>query len=369
MNTRVGLGGQRPQQRELLLRTARRASRGPRRGGPARRRRGRRPAGGRRTGGGSRGAGAPRPAAQLGVAERLGHVVVAAAVEPPQAVELAAAAGEDQHRDPRVDPAGDAVRLADGAQEVEARAVGQADVEHDEVGVLRLEQAAGVPGAVGDEQLEAVGGEVVGQEGAGGVVVLDEEDRRPRGVVGGHAGSRAPTRRPLPPCRSAGLTTVRRARSTVHPSRIRPVAESPVIVVLAPRTGRTSMRRRPRAAAENRGVPLHVSSRASRRDDGRRRPDVGDAHAGVRRSDGHGDRAGRRRTGHRPARPPDDHARRTAPDGARRGGRSRAASASSTGRSPRSGPSSCCSSGAGGWRPRTAARWACTSPRASRWPT
>ena len=114
--------------------------------------------------------------AQLGVAERLADVVVAPALEARRPIELTRAPADHDQRHRGVDAAGDAVGGAHAAHEVEARAVGQAEVDEGDVGELRLQQTQTLAGAVGDQQLVAVGGQVVGQERARRRVVLDDED-------------------------------------------------------------------------------------------------------------------------------------------------------------------------------------------------
>ena len=117
----------------------------------------------------------------------LADVVVAPAIEAAQPVELAAAPADHHERHGRIDAARHAVGGAYAADDVQARAVGQAEVDEGDVGELRLQQAQAVAGAVGHEQLVAVGGEVVGQEGARRRVVLDEQDGG-GGVGGAHGG-------------------------------------------------------------------------------------------------------------------------------------------------------------------------------------
>ena len=69
----------------------------------------------------------------LGAAERLDHVVVGAELEADDAVGLGAAGGEDDDRDARAG--------ADRAADVAAVAVGQVEVEQDQVGVELLRPA------------------------------------------------------------------------------------------------------------------------------------------------------------------------------------------------------------------------------------
>ena len=79
-------------------------------------------------------------------------------------------------RQRRVDPGARRVGGADLADDAEARAVGQADVEHREVRVARLDQRQRLARGVGRQQLAAVGGELVGEERARRRVVLGDQD-------------------------------------------------------------------------------------------------------------------------------------------------------------------------------------------------
>ena len=108
---------------------------------------------------------------QLGERERLGQVVVAAGVEAAEPVGERVARGEEQDR--RCDAARPQ-RLAD----VAPVGVGQADVEHEDVGRRRRANArtASVPDAVA-RTLEALALERVAEDAAQLVVVLADADR------------------------------------------------------------------------------------------------------------------------------------------------------------------------------------------------
>ena len=80
------------------------------------------------------------------------------------------------------------------ADQVEPRAVGQPEVDEREVGLLVLEQPHGVVHRVGQQDVESVRGEVVGEERPQPEVVLDEQE----GGGVGHAGD-MPARRKLAP--------------------------------------------------------------------------------------------------------------------------------------------------------------------------
>ena len=113
-------------------------------------------------------------------------VVVAAALEPAQAVQLPGAAREQDQRQPRVDPRDERVRAPDARHEVQPRAVRQPDVHDREVRLAELEHAQGVAQRVRRQHLVAVGGQVVGEEGPDQRVVLDEKQCPWVGAHGPH---------------------------------------------------------------------------------------------------------------------------------------------------------------------------------------
>ena len=76
------------------------------------------------------------PRDELGRGERLGEVVVGAELEAEDAVDLAVAGGEEDHRHLR--------RGADALAHLEAVEVGEADVEHDEPGPVLVERVEAV---------------------------------------------------------------------------------------------------------------------------------------------------------------------------------------------------------------------------------
>jgi hypothetical protein len=135
--------------------------------------------------------------AQLRITEGLAQVVVASALEAAQAIELGIAAAEHEHRHGRIDAAGDAVGRAGQAHEVQARAVRQAEVDDRGIGELRLQQPQAVAHRLGDEQLVAVGREVVGQERPRRLVVLDDEDGG-GGIGEAHGATRSAPRETRP---------------------------------------------------------------------------------------------------------------------------------------------------------------------------
>ena len=117
------------------------------------------------------------PQAQLGVGERLDHVVVGTAFQSAQAVQLLRRTRQDQHRQGRVQAGGDAVRAAHPSQQVQPRAVGELHVEDGEIRALAFERLEGVLERLGDDQVVAVGDEVVGQKDPDDRVVLDQQQR------------------------------------------------------------------------------------------------------------------------------------------------------------------------------------------------
>src|SRR4051794_28308391 len=140
--------------------------------------------GGGRGGAAQHGADAGR---DLAGAERLDDVVVGAELEPDHAVGLLAAGGQHDDRHLRLAP--------DLAADVVARAVGEHEVEQDEVGAdgRRLLESGG--GGAGDLEMEALAREGLGEGLRDGRLVLDQEDRPPAGchvhIVGGHRDAHA----------------------------------------------------------------------------------------------------------------------------------------------------------------------------------
>jgi hypothetical protein len=104
-------------------------------------------------------------------------MVVSPAGEAAHPVGLAGAAGEDDDRELGVDSRRQTVGRPDAVEQVEAAAVLEQEVEHDERGLAHLDrpQTLAHPARAGDA--EAVGGEIVEQEGARRVVVLHHKDQ------------------------------------------------------------------------------------------------------------------------------------------------------------------------------------------------
>ena len=115
------------------------------------------------------------PRQQLRVEERLAEVVVGPAREAANPVGVAGAAAQHDHREVGVDRRPGRRRRARG-RAGEAAAVREAQVEHHQRRLAHLDgpQALPRPGA---GHAEAVGGEVVEQEGPRGLVVLDHQDQ------------------------------------------------------------------------------------------------------------------------------------------------------------------------------------------------
>ena len=92
---------------------------------------------------------------ELAGAERLDDVVVGAELEAEHAVGLVAAGGEHDHRHALVG--------AQLAQQVEARAVGEHDVEEHEVGTLARAVSSAVASVPAVSRAEALAGEGFGR--------------------------------------------------------------------------------------------------------------------------------------------------------------------------------------------------------------
>ena len=115
---------------------------------------------------------------QLGQAERLGHVVLGAQLEPRDLVHLPVARGQhdDGHR---------VALLAQGVEHLEAVLVREHHVEDDEVGRARPRAASRPTLAVAlDEDEVALLLEVDAQTQGDARIVLDDEDRAPACTVG-----------------------------------------------------------------------------------------------------------------------------------------------------------------------------------------
>jgi hypothetical protein len=105
---------------------------------------------------------------QLARVERLGEVVVRAHLQADDAVDLVAARREHDYRQP-----GARSQVAAQAQAVLAR---QHDIEHDEVGAARLQDAPHLAAVGGARDAKAVALEVIAQQPADFGVVIDDED-------------------------------------------------------------------------------------------------------------------------------------------------------------------------------------------------
>ena len=110
---------------------------------------------------------------ELGHAERLGDVVVAADREAPDLVLGGVAGGEEQHGD--VAPVS-----AEALGDVEAVDVGQHHVEHDEVGTERVDLLERPVPAGGGLDVEALVAKRHRDELGDGLLVVDDEDTRGR---------------------------------------------------------------------------------------------------------------------------------------------------------------------------------------------
>ncbi len=112
---------------------------------------------------------------QLAQAVRLGHVIVCAHFQPQHLVGLVAL--NRQHQDRLAQP-----QLAHLAAEIEARSVGQAHVEDDQVRVLVAGEADTLAaGRFPRDRIAAIAGQPVLQAARDGRIVLDQQN------VSGHA--------------------------------------------------------------------------------------------------------------------------------------------------------------------------------------
>jgi len=83
--------------------------------------------------------------------------------------------GDDDHRNVGVDPRGHAVGGPDAVEQVQAVALLQPQVQQDERRMAHLDLAHALSRAGGAGHREAVGGQVLGEEVASGVVVFDDQ--------------------------------------------------------------------------------------------------------------------------------------------------------------------------------------------------
>ena len=206
---------------------------------------------------------------QLGVGERLRHEVVGAALEAAHAIGLARAPAEHDQRQPRVEPRAGPAAVAQRAQQLEPRAVGQAEIEQDEVDRVVLERAQRVAQRAGHEQLVAVGGQVVGQEGPRRELVLDDQD----GGGLGHARQEGREAAFSPPVAARASTMLPRWRGRSAAPRS---ASAAMRTLLRPRDPPRELRRRrlPRALPVRRPAQrtaLHGLPAQGLRDRDRRR--------------------------------------------------------------------------------------------------
>ena len=114
------------------------------------------------------------PSAQLRVGERLGDHVIAAAVEHANARELVRARGQHDHRRVRVELA-DRRRAA--AYRVEQPERLTVQVGEHELRPVRAQQRQRAPAAIGQQDLVAVGRQLLGEEGARVLALLDDQDQ------------------------------------------------------------------------------------------------------------------------------------------------------------------------------------------------
>ena len=111
----------------------------------------------------------PDPRRQLAQAERLGHVVVGAELEPDHLVQLGILGREHHDRHARLG--------ADDPADLDPRQLGEHQVEQDEVGTFGPEPGQGLATVGRRDDPESVGLERVDQRLAQGRLVVDDEDR------------------------------------------------------------------------------------------------------------------------------------------------------------------------------------------------
>ena len=106
---------------------------------------------------------------ELAQAERLGHVVVGAELEPDDLVELRVLGRQHHDRHARLG--------ADDAADLDARQLREHQVQEDEVRPLRPEHGEGLAPVGRRDDPESVGLERVDERLAQGRLVVDDEDR------------------------------------------------------------------------------------------------------------------------------------------------------------------------------------------------
>ena len=114
------------------------------------------------------------PSAQLRVGERFGDHVVAAAIEHANARELVRARGQHDHRRLRVEVADRRLASAHRVEQPERLTV---QVGEHELRPVRPQQRQRVPLALGQQDLVAVGCQLLGEEGARALALLDDQDQ------------------------------------------------------------------------------------------------------------------------------------------------------------------------------------------------
>ena len=144
----------------------------------------------------------PQPRGQFANPERLLDIIVGAEIERLDLLRLAIARGEHDHRRRR--------ELADVAQHLLAVAVGQAEVEDDEIGRAGRRQPQGLSAGLGRLHLKTGGGERDGEKPLNLRLIVDHQNARAchaAGLdaigVGWATGSRTTNR--VPRLRTAGL--------------------------------------------------------------------------------------------------------------------------------------------------------------------
>jgi hypothetical protein len=112
---------------------------------------------------------------QLRIVERLGHVVVRAALEAADTVDVLGLGRQHDDRQIGIPGIVDAVARADGAADLVAAHVREHDVEQDHVGAGATEQLDGLGAGGGGQDGEVVVAQVLAQELDDSGLIVDDE--------------------------------------------------------------------------------------------------------------------------------------------------------------------------------------------------
>ena len=104
-------------------------------------------------------------------------MIIGAAVEAAHAVGLPGPAGEHHDGQLGIDARGQAVGGADAIEQLEPVGPAKGEIEQDQARLPHLDRPHALRRTGGPGDPEPIGHEVVGQEGRGGLVVLDHQDQ------------------------------------------------------------------------------------------------------------------------------------------------------------------------------------------------